>query len=542
MNRSESNKIAKAFLTTIKSNDFVSFCNFVRIKNIKDQSLLTFSQSSWNWEQKQFYSEFQKGLTKKARAWDLVIKPRRIGMSTFGCVQDYFFALANPGRSVLIIAQSDDVSNEMFEIIKGIHETLESLGKSIGRRLVPTFDKNNRKEIKFSNGSRIMIEVAKATLSAAKRTARGKTISRLHCTEVAFWSYPSETMLSVLEAASKAQEILIESTANGAQGWFYEQIQNKDKSPYQVHFFPWYKSTNCELEPGKNFDCSPQNNWEKILISTHKITPAQLNWWRSKIETHGIDNVLQEYPIDLVSCFRTKTSSFIGPDDDLWLMTNIREPFEIREVDGVPISVWEFPTGENYIMGVDCGYGTGGDNSVFYIINSSGNIVCSGVSSELRPSQFAAVAMDLATQYNMALIVVEKQGPGQSAVDYLQDAGYPNLFKHDDKDYYGWNTNNVSRTRMFYHISNYIQTKASPIPDIGLVSELRTLVINKHALGERPEARKGNTDDRVLAFGIAISVWHSMPQITNIRYQSVEKADVRKDIFGQSLGRGRGFV
>jgi hypothetical protein len=349
-------------------------------------------------------------------------------------------------------------------------------------------------------------------------------------------------MLSVLEAASKAQEILIESTANGAQGWFYEQIQNKDKSVYQIHFFPWYKTSNCELEAPKNFDYEPRDNWEKNLISQHKITPNQLHWWRSKIETHGLDNILQEYPIDLVSCFRTKTASFVTQEDDLWLMTNIVEPRTIKEIDGVPISIWDEPTSESYIMGVDCGYGTGGDNSVFYVLNSSGKIVCSGVSSELRPSQFAAVSMKVAEEYNYALLVVEKQGPGQSAVDYLQDNGYQNLFKHDDKDYYGWNTNNVSRTRMFYHITNYIQSKDCPIPDLGLVSELRTLVINKHQLGERPEAKRGNTDDRVLAFGIAISVWHSIPEITNIMYRSIEKSDVSKNLFGQSLGRGRGFV
>lgn len=537
-------EIAKRFFDSLKEKDFKSFCNFVKIKNIKDGSLFSFDYDHWNWEQKQFYQKFSD--PKRKKRWDIVIKPRRIGMSTFGCLQDYFFALVNPGRNIMIIAQSDDVTKELFETIKDLHDSLEQLSKAIGIRLVPTLEKNNRTEMKFANGSRIMIQVAKAQLASAKKTARGKTISRLHCSEVAFWSYPAETMLSVLEAASQAQEVLIESTANGAHGWFYEQVQADGKSNYELHFFPWFSSENCRIDIlPSDFEEKPQNKWEQVLVETYKIDKHQLQWWRQKIETHGQENVLQEYPIDKHSCFRSKDSSFIPGDDEVWLYENIKQPILIEELPNkLVIQTFEEPRpGERYIIGVDCAFGRGQDNSAFYILDSQAKIVCCGHSNEIQPYDFGETMFDVGTKYNDALLVVEIQGPGHTVVSVLENAGYPNLFKHDHKDYYGWNTTVTSRTTMFYHIQTYIKDKAQTIPDIGLIQELRAIKIVKAGDIEKPAAAKGNTDDRVLSFGIALTVWHSVPQIENISYRSIQKSEITRNMLGKSLGRfGKGFI
>lgn len=509
--------IAKEFLDSLVSRDFKAFCSFVRIKHIQTNNWISFDWNNWNWEQREFFEAF----ASKKRKSDLVIKPRRIGMTTFGAVQDYFFALANPSSHTMVIAQSENVSLEIFNTIKDIHQAFEDLGERLKVRIVPALERNNKREIKFSNGSRIIIEVAKAQLQSAKKTARGYTINRLHCSEVAFWTYPHETMLAVLEAASQAEEILIESTANGANGWFYEQASKPNNALYQVHFFPWHVSENCRAESvSKDFDPEPQNKWEEILIHQYGIDKFQLQWWRNKVETHGLENVLQDYPIDKNSCFRAKDSSFIRGDDEIWLYNNTVAPDLVREESKLPIMYWDTPRpGERYILAADAAFGRGQDNSAFYVLDSMGKIVCGGASNEISPNEFAVVLMDIGREFNTALIVVESQGPGHTVIVLMENEGYPNLFKHENKDYFGFNTTAISRTMMFYHIQQYIRDKVHCIPDIGLANELMTIKITKtNSNMEKPAAPKGNTDDRVLAFGIALIIWHSKPVINEIGY------------------------
>lgn len=558
--------LQETYFEALRTGDFKTWCSFATIKDGKDQSAMLFSSDKWSEEQVSFYrdsrgSRFADGKPR----YDVVVKSRRIGMTTFGCLQDYFFAISNPGRDVMFVAQDEATRVEGLEIIRNCHDQLAEWGKALGIELVPEYAQDNVRTIKFSNGSRILSEVSKANKVAAKKAGRGKTISRLHCTEVSFWTYPEETMLSLLEASSNAKEVLVESTPNGSTGWFYDLVQRserykphlrKDKrleTKWRLHFFPWFEHSDYALdELPYNFDPTPQNKWEADLLQKEGITDAQLAWWRAKAEDHGIAAVLQEYPNDLVSCFRASASTFLREDDLAWLAQNHFPPIETRDCYGVPVSIWHKPHGSTrYIIGVDMGYGRGADFSAFYVLSAaSGEIVASGASNDVDTATFARMLAQIGREYNDALIAVEHQAAGHACINDLQNKErYSNLFKHKDKDYYGWNTSNTSRTQMFYNIQSVVSEREILIPDATLINEFKNIVISSYTQQgksyKKPEAMKGANDDRTMAWGIALSVWLDVPRMESIGYISVKKRDiaVTTAIGAKSLGRrGKGYL
>lgn len=530
----------KRYIEAIKNKDFKEFCSFVKVKDKKTGEYFSFSYDRWNNEQKQFYEKFSnKSRTKKK---DVVIKPRQIGMTTFTAIQDYFYAITNPGHNVLIIAHDKQTTDEIFNLVKDIHQHFEDLGAKLKFKMVPELEKNNLKQIRFSNKSSIHIMVSKSHKEKAEKTGRGFTFQRMHCSEVSHWTYPVETMASILEAGSEAKEIVIESTPNGATGWFYETVSdllNGKNKIFELHFFPWMLNPRHQEELDPNFDPKPQNQWEQALLETHKISLNQLQWFRNKVSAIQIDKALQEYPIDPVSCFRSTEKSFISIEDENWLLENIQNCESIQEIDNLTILNWEEPLpAERYIMGVDTGFGRSQDNSAFCIINSQGRIVCQATGNETPTLRYAAIALEFAKRYNTALVVCELQGPGHTTNSYFENEGYPNLYKHEHLNYTGFNTSPSSRTKMFMQIQNYIKDRANKIPDIGLVQELRTIKIASVPIyGEKAYTDKGVKDDRVLCFGMALFAWNDIPEITQFNFATAGRRD-----FCVASTSGGGFV
>src|SRR5690606_20086636 len=57
-------------------------------------------------------------------------------------------------------------------------------------------------------------------------------LSLVHASEVAFWRDPVKLMAGLFQASPKC--VVVESTANGAQGWFYENVMRLIKEGYET--------------------------------------------------------------------------------------------------------------------------------------------------------------------------------------------------------------------------------------------------------------------------------------------------------------------
>ena len=81
--------------------------------------------------------------------------------------------------------------------------------------------------------------------TADENAGRGLTIHYLHCSEVSRWPGDAAATLAALRAAVPPDgEIVLESTANGAAGCFYEEWQRAEQMGYSRHFFPWWWEPN----------------------------------------------------------------------------------------------------------------------------------------------------------------------------------------------------------------------------------------------------------------------------------------------------------
>jgi len=109
-------------------------------------------------------------------------------------------------------------------------------------------------------------------------------------------------------------EVVLESTPNGTQGYFYElcmeALHEKNKGIWRLHFYPWWWDTEyrVSLEEG---EIIVPNEEETELILKHKLTPEQIKWRRKKQKE--LKRLFpQEYPEDPVACFLTSGQGYFG--------------------------------------------------------------------------------------------------------------------------------------------------------------------------------------------------------------------------------------
>ena len=77
--------------------------------------------------------------------------------------------------------------------------------------------------------------------TADDNAGRGMTIHNLHCSEVARWPRGGEKRWRRCGRRwCPDGEIVLESTANGAAGFFTKSGSKAEETGYTRHFFPWW--------------------------------------------------------------------------------------------------------------------------------------------------------------------------------------------------------------------------------------------------------------------------------------------------------------
>lgn len=510
-------KIGKTLLTAIERKDFKTFASFCKIYSDFEFGYIRLHYDNWLGPQKKF-EENRCGR-------DIVLKPRRVGFTTLELARDIFFAFCNPGSTTLVVSQNKDLSRKIIMDISMILDGFYDIEKEFKMKVVPQVILKNSSFIQFDNGSKIQVEIAKASEMAATNTGRGIGINRLHCTEVAFWVFPKQTMESLLNAARTAKEIVIESTANGASGYFYEtyyKVKKGKMNGWKHHFYPWFEHNQyfLPIEKGEKFDTKPQNPIEVELLNTYKVKPTQLKWWRMIVQesSKGEEGALQEYPMDEATCFRTKSQTFLSSEDIKYLVDSVEIPVEEYESfnEKVRIYIPAIP-GRRYIMGVDTAYGIGNDYHAFTIIDHiTGEIACTYSANNITVKEFSSVCVEFAEKY-MAMIVVENKATGPECINNIIEKNYYNLYRETGKDQYGLTPTENRKITMFNMLQEMIKQCDPKMPDIEINSECQFLVYKNGKV----DHMKGRTSDRVLSFLIAQLIRREMPTISAKPYISI---------------------
>jgi hypothetical protein len=228
---------------------------------------------------------------------DLILKPRQIGFST-GLVADMFMDAITRTVMGATLAHDKETTQKLRYMAGRFYDNLPE-------SLRPRRTRDNATTTGYATtGSMITIATAGNTSGG-----RGGTYSRLHGSEVAYWTDADELMAGIMQGVPDHGIIELESTANGAQGWFYEACNKalKGQGRFKLHFYPWWWADEYQapLQPGEVLEYTDE---EQTLVTLHGLAPEQIKWRRLKIDELG-DKFKQEYPEDVSSCFLTSGSS-----------------------------------------------------------------------------------------------------------------------------------------------------------------------------------------------------------------------------------------
>jgi hypothetical protein len=483
-------------------SDFGVYCSRCRIKT-KDRGIIQFDPGVWFEEQRRFNAQ------RTGR--DVVLKSRQIGFTTLELMRGLHQSSTRESWNTLVVGHEHSLVLDLFEHIRFAAEGLAKL------YLLPPTRQDTIRQLRFDGiGSQISVTEAGATSAAASKKGHSGTIHRLHCTEVSRWNEPVDTLTGLLGAVPGNGEILFESTANGAGGWFHDTVQEcrDGKGPYTFHFYPWFLHAAYRSEIDPDFDPKPQNEYEEALRAAG-CDDEQIAWWREKVRDLGMDIALEQYPPNPDLAFRASGRHYFEASTLDTLAHLVRVPLRMVALKwgtsplGSVVIYAEPVRGAEYVAGADVSEGVGSDAHAAHVLHKkTGEVVATFWSDSISPGDFGLALALIGKMFNMALVAPERNNTGHATIRALQnEARYARIYAGQDGRP-GWNTNAASRPVMFDELESACRTKAASMPDQATLGELRTIVVDQDG---KPRARgKGRAggcrDDRVISWAIAWQV------------------------------------
>ena len=175
----------------------------------------------------------ERQLREQGQVRLIVLKARRFGVSTW--VQGRYFqrAATRENKNVMIVTHSRAATNSMFGMSRTMEEHLPPI-------LKPEVRYSGKNELVWG---KLGSEYGLATVGG--REVRGSKTDFLHCSEVAFWGDGGEDYLTGLlntVVQGYETEVILESTANGVGGVFYDMFWDAEAgdSGFEAVFIPWY--------------------------------------------------------------------------------------------------------------------------------------------------------------------------------------------------------------------------------------------------------------------------------------------------------------
>jgi hypothetical protein len=383
-------------------------------------------------------------------------------------------------------------AEELFRIVRRF---LENLPERLRKGALETSRANVRQLVFPHLDSEYRVETA-----ADPNAGRGLTIRNLHCSEVARWPRdPAETLASLRAAVPPDGEVVLESTANGAGGCFYDEWQHAEEKGFVRHFFPWWWETSYRREA---VNVLPLSEKEEELSREHGLEPAQIAF-RREIQAEFRGCAVQEYAEDAESCFLSSGECVFDLQAIEQRLASCGEPVETR--DNGRLLIW-FPPArasrdrKSWIIGVDpAGGGARGDCACAQVIERFSGMQCAELLGHFTPRELARWVTRLGREYCDALIAVERNNHGHAVLAYLTDRHrYPNLYEESGQA--GWLTKAANRPKMIEHLAVILADAPELFFSRRLLQECRTFV--RHA-DSRPGAAAGTHDDCVMAMAIA---------------------------------------
>lgn len=238
-----------------------------------------FEALSFNNAQLELHRRAEKQKAEKGWVRLLILKARQMGISTYTAARFYHQTSMRRGRNTHILAHEQQATDVLFGIVDRFQRHAGAMAPHVGT--------SNTRELEFD---RLDSSYSVAT-AGAKAAGRGRALSCLHGSEVAFWPNASEHFAATVQAIPLLPntEVILESTSVGASGEFYERCQNAEtgKGDYELVFLPWWLADEYvrDLEPG--FELSRESEDDEIseeeYADLYHLDLRRMAWRREKI-------------------------------------------------------------------------------------------------------------------------------------------------------------------------------------------------------------------------------------------------------------------
>jgi|694.fasta_scaffold13567_7 hypothetical protein len=421
--------------------------------------------------------------------FNIISKFRQGGLTTVTVLWCMWRCMFKLDETIMVLSKSDREAIAAGENVKRALTELPAW-------LRPEMDKNNDHQKLFTEtGCKLFFYTPEA--------ARGRSITYLVLDEAAFIPQMDKYWKAMFPTISTGGHCITISTVNGVGNWYYDIYQEAKKKQNDFNVI--------ELDYWEH----PEYN-DPVWV---KGTRAQLGekGWLQEVMRDFLGAGESYIPTDIIVDLDLVTQQ-IDPLRMLFPQwNNLDEAREQRIIDMEnwirgALHVWREPVdGRDYILGIDCAAGLGGenDNSVIQVIDA---VTCEQVaefySNLCPPYNFAQIVSMIGRLYNNGMIVVEDNGGyGTSVLDKLQhDFFYENLYEASQgtskNPKPGIKTTHSNRPKFLELIQTRLINKSMAVRSRRLVKELKGFVWNSAT--KRAEASKGFHDDAIMALCLAL--------------------------------------
>lgn len=284
-----------------------------------------------NWAQEHLY--------RNLHYFNVVLKARQLGFSTFVDIYLLDCSLFNNNHKSGIIAHTRDDAEDLFK--NKVRFAYDNLPKWLRETLDATSE--SARKLEFSNGSSIVVGTS----------LRGGTFQKLHVSEYGKIAarYPEkarEIKTGALNTVHIGQQIFIESTAEGASGEFYELCQRALRLRLEgvrltaldpkIHFYSWMLHPSYTLPNDIDVVSITEEMGDYFNKLPVKLSGGQKAWYVKKLEQQGED-MKREFPSTPTEAFeQSMVGAIYGRE-----MAMVRKNGQITEVSynpAYPVYTW----------------------------------------------------------------------------------------------------------------------------------------------------------------------------------------------------------
>ena len=198
----------------------------------------------------------------------------------------------------------------------------------------------------------------------------------------------------------------------------------------------------------------------------------------------------------------------------------VKDPIEFRYSNF--LWIWELPKEEkSYVVCADPARGDGSDYSAAHVLNIETLEQVAEFKQQIPPKEFADILVNLATEYNDSLLIVEYNGLGPAVLQRIVDRNYKNTFyssldlkvvevqRQISTRYYaeekklkpGFTTTLSTRPLLISKLEAYFRERIVDIHSTRTIDELRTFIWDN---GKAQAAEHYNDD---LTMALCLGLW-----------------------------------